>query len=440
MDIKIKVKQNKHNIDVELKDTIVVYRESGREPQTKEVEYVENGEYVITPDEGYILEQANVNVNVPIPEGYIKPEGNMDITTTDEYDVSTYATAQIKDNNLIPENIAENVEVLGITGTFHGVVDTSDATATSDDILLYKTAYVDDKKIIGNIETWDGTFEGDVELYSPLNDFLRGIKTEITADDMQDVLAIGDYEFYKKPITSVEIGSCTTQIGQYAFSGTQLTSINIPDSVTSIGERAFQSCENLISVTLPKNISAIPLGFLNDCFSLKNINIPESVTTIGLGAFQRCKALSDIIIPSKVTSIGASAFQEALSLKNIVIPDSVTNIGAYVFYSCSGLEHIKLGNGISRIEKNDFDGCSSLLEATIGEGVESIGARAFGGCSNLKRFICLAETPPAINSAAFDGVPADCVFYVPATSVEAYKSATNWSIRADYIVAYEEGE
>ena len=46
---------------------------------------------------------------------------------------------------------------------------------------------------------------------------------------------------------------------------------------------------------------------------------------------------------------------------------------------------------------------------------------------------CLAE-----NIKQRLATPADCAIKVPASSVEAYKSATNWSARADYIVVYEE--
>ena len=59
-------------------------------------------------------------------------------TNTEEYDVTQYSTAQIKDENLKAENIAENVEVLGITGTFRGGIDTSDADVTANDILEFK--------------------------------------------------------------------------------------------------------------------------------------------------------------------------------------------------------------------------------------------------------------------------------------------------------------
>lgn len=46
-----------------------------------------------------------------------------------------------------------------------------------------------------------------------------------------------------------------------------------------------------------------------------------------------------------------------------------------------------------------------------------------------------AETPPAISSGTLIGLKSDCIIYVPTVSVDAYKSALNWSERAEYIQA-----
>lgn len=59
-------------------------------------------------------------------------------------------------SKLIPENIKKDVTVLGVTGTLEsggGGLDTSDATATADDILQDKTAYAKGEKITGAIST-----------------------------------------------------------------------------------------------------------------------------------------------------------------------------------------------------------------------------------------------------------------------------------------------
>lgn len=64
---------------------------------------------------------------------FFSPEGKVSITDTQEVNVSQYAAAQIVDANLVPENIAEDVTVLGITGTFKGIVPTGNKEITTTD-------------------------------------------------------------------------------------------------------------------------------------------------------------------------------------------------------------------------------------------------------------------------------------------------------------------
>ncbi len=72
------------------------------------------------------------------------------IVRKDEQAISVYPTeAQIAEAIELQANqIAENNVVLGVTGTYKGL-DTSDATATADDIELNKTAYVNGLKLTG---------------------------------------------------------------------------------------------------------------------------------------------------------------------------------------------------------------------------------------------------------------------------------------------------
>ena len=213
---------------------------------------------------------------------------------------------------------------------------------------------------------------------------------------------------YRESIQTVMIKEGATSVGDYAFYAcANLTSINIPvpESVTSIGDYAFSGCENLTAIT-----------------------IPESVTSIGYSAFAYCSSLTAITIPTSVTSIGGGAFYRCTSLTAITLPESVTSIGDYAFRYCFSLTAITIPEGVTSIAYAAFNGCSSLTAITIPEGVTSIGLTAFGDCSSLTAITCEAKTPPTHEGPyVFSGVNKSIPVYVPASSVEAYKSAQYWS-------------
>lgn len=55
------------------------------------------------------------------------------------------------DSNIVAENIKSGVTILGVDGTLTAGIDTSDATATANDIAKNKTAYVNGEKVTGNV-------------------------------------------------------------------------------------------------------------------------------------------------------------------------------------------------------------------------------------------------------------------------------------------------
>lgn len=79
-----------------------------------------------------------------------------------------YNTANKDSNNgnLLPEYIKAGITLGGVTGTLEDL-DTSDATATPEDILYGKTAYVDGKKITGTYMTLGMLQVGDYVAYTP---------------------------------------------------------------------------------------------------------------------------------------------------------------------------------------------------------------------------------------------------------------------------------
>lgn len=76
------------------------------------------------------------------------PTGLINITNTNLVDVADFAFAQVVDSDLVPYNIAKNVNILGVTGTLDapdGNIDITDAGIT--DVREYATARVIDNDL-----------------------------------------------------------------------------------------------------------------------------------------------------------------------------------------------------------------------------------------------------------------------------------------------------
>lgn len=213
----------------------------------------------------------------------------------------------------------------------------------------------------------------------------------------------------RSAITAVSIGDCVTEIGYDAFNGcTSLTSIGIPSGVTTIGSNAFSGCTGLTSIDIPSSVVSISGYAFYGCTSLTgDLVIPDSVTGIGNAAFSGCTSLSSCTIGSGVTTIGSYSFKDCTSLTgNLEIPDSTTTIGTSAFTNSGGFTSISIGSGIT-----------------------SIGGYVFYRMnhSSLTGITIYATTPPTLTSDYSLYGTNNCPIYVPAASVNAYKTANRWS-------------
>ena len=184
-------------------------------------------------------------------------------------------------------------------------------------------------------------------------------------------------------------------------------------------------------IPMPSNLSA---ATLNDYGLLTSAAIKSGVTSIVGYAFSNCISLTSIEIPNSVTSIGEKAFYDCTSLSSVTIPNSVTSISEFTFYYCTSLTSITIPNSVTSIGEKAFYNCTSLSSVTIPNSVTSIDSSAFRGCSSLTSITVNAETPPTLGTNVFNYTN-DCPIYVPSGSVNAYKSATNWSKYASRIQA-----
>ena len=106
-----------------------------KEEQAKTVELsMASGNQVVTPDQNKALSQVTITKPATLTAGNIKkdvniggvvgtleegitPTGNINITDTNQTDVTNYATAQVVDTNLTAGNIKNGVSILGVQGT-----------------------------------------------------------------------------------------------------------------------------------------------------------------------------------------------------------------------------------------------------------------------------------------------------------------------------------
>ena len=248
-------------------------------------------------------------------------------------------------------------------------------------------------------------------------------------------------------------------------------------SVTVMMTATFRNCVNFHSILLPKNLQKLTKTNFEKTI-IEKIILPDSVTTIGESAFYGCSALTSINIPDSVTTIGEYAFNQCSALTNAKLSNNQTNISSYLFFGCSnltsviigintkyiwyqsfnssGLKSVEIPNSVLRIEEGAFSRCVNLASIKLSnsiifigyagfssgnlsniilpESLNSLGAKVFYNNKNLSVVRSLNATPPSIGSDCFLLTSPELKIYVPDESVEAYKTATNWSAYANKIL------
>lgn len=142
---------------------------------------------------------------------------------------------------------------------------------------------------------------------------------------------------------------------------------------------------------------------------LKRAYFPASTTTLMAGLLQNCYLIE------KVTIAGARTI--ATSFMN----------------NCYGVADIILPEGLTTIEESGLANTACAYRVSVPSTCRTIGKNAFDNCgATVYEFH--STTPPTLGVDAFINTVSTSKFYVPSGSLNAYKTAANWSAYADRFV------
>lgn len=267
------------------------------------------------------------------------------------------------------------------------------------------------------------------------------------------------------------IGRNVTYIGNQAFSNVRpshfefycqamilnlitkdsLRSVIIGDStIASIGTSEFAYCDKLQSVVIGSGVTSIGYGAFFQCSHLGSIVIPEGVTSIGEMAFMGT-GLTSVTLPSTLTTVGSGGFDcpylsethfngtvgQWMNVSFNSYNDNPVRFSKNLYLGDTLLRRLIIPEGITTIY-NHFQGDTALTYISIPSTTTYIAADAFYDCGpNWFRFY--AVNPPALgSSSAFlytqGGNTYGSWMMVPYQSLQAYKTADNYTTFATYLL------
>ena len=343
---------------------------------------LENGVY--SASSGYAFDPVTVSV----PQSGITPTGTKDITSNGIYDVGSFASASVN----VPQ--PTGTSVITANGLYN-VTDFSQASVSvPTGITPSGTSAI----------TANGIY--DITSFASVDVNVSGGGGGYTAD-----------EIAMKTISGVVSGSATKIKDRAFYSYSEITAASFPNA-TSVGDYAFYSCRNLTEVSFPNATLAYAQAFYN-CANLSNVHMPNLQEAYA-SAFYGCAALSSISLP-KISSVQGSAFH-GCDIRELNLP-LLEYVADRAFQNNKNLSKVTMP-AIKTIVGPVFYSCSALTEVYV----------LASSVAALTVVYAFTNTPIANSTytGSFGSI------YVPASLVDSYKAATNWSYYADRITSYVE--
>lgn len=358
-----------------------------------------NIEQTITPTEGKLINEITVEA-MKLEEVNVTPTtSTQTITPAQGKDgisqVNVGAVTSAIDSNIVAGNIKKNVEILGVVGNLEEGIDTSDATATAQDIMQDKTAYVNGQKITGTATSGgadlDDYFNTDAPSWSwaPRNAY-KSIK-KFPPINLGNLTTM--YYMFDNCASLVEAPSFNTENVtnmSYAFNGCislesvpQYDTGNVTDmsfmfnnckKLTAIPQYDTSNVTNMKGMFELSGLATIPLlntsnvtnmsNLFNGCSRLTTIPLIDTSNVTDMGSlFNGCSNLIQIPqLDTRNVSNMSSMFYNCQKLNNIPQLDtsSLTSCGS-MFYNCDAMTQIpQLDTSRCTSTYNMFTSCGGL--------------------------------------------------------------------------------
>lgn len=143
---------------------------------------------------------------------------------------------------------------------------------------------------------------------------------------------------------------------------------------------------------------------------------------------------TDFLLSDDGTTLLQWRNKNSVNIDMTTIPElvNVTKIGNSAFTYCSDLTSIKLSEKITLIGHYAFSSCDALTELHIPKNVTKLGTHLLDGSPNIKDIYVEAITPPTISTSWGYNTHVKNI-YVPASSLNIYKSNAQWKNITDII-------
>lgn len=309
-------------------------------------------------------------------------------------------------------------------------------------------------KVVVEVEDTNGSYadgynDGIAQGSQKIKDMVSGVNYDLNPQELEGLTEIGSYAFYyNRYVQNVKLPESVKKIGANCFYYSNLKKLDTGNGVEEIAGSACYSCEYLTHLVIGENVKSIGANAFYRCLKLSEIkynaiscnNLKSDVFNAGGISSENCT----LIIGNKVEKIPQRLFSsttsQPFSVTNVQFEENsvCTMIDWYAFENASKLTSITIPNGVTVIGGNAFYNCTNLTTLTIPASITTLASQSLriGSASNKATITFLSTTPPTIATNTFNKSYLNQII-VPKGYGEVYKSSTNWSALADYIIESE---